>query len=55
MHALNIRYFYVTDQVSHGNVTIKYCPMGSMIGNYMTKGLEGVKFTTFHKKIMGME
>ena len=33
-HALNICYFFLTDQ---GNLTIMYCPTGEMIGDYMTK------------------
>ena len=52
---LNIRYFMVTDQVEKGNITIKYCPTDEMIGDFMTKGLQGIKFTKFCKAIMGHE
>jgi hypothetical protein len=50
---LNIRYFMVTDQVEKGNISIKYCPTDEMIGDFMTKGLQGVKFAKFRKAIMG--
>ena len=45
--ALNIRYFMVTDQVKKGHLIIKYCPMDDMVGDFMTKGLQGMKFSKF--------
>jgi len=53
--ALNIRYFFITDQVKRGTVEIKYCPTDDMVGDYMTKGLQGVKYNKFRNKIMGKE
>ena len=50
---LNIRYFIVTDQVEKGNMSIQYCPTDEMIGDFMTKGLQGIKFAKFRKAIMG--
>ena len=49
----NIHYFFVTDQVEKGNVTIQYCPTDNMIGDFMTKPLQGKKFEDFCKMIMG--
>ena len=37
--ALNIRYFFLTDQVEKGNLRIECCPTENMIGDYMTKPL----------------
>ena len=34
--ALNIRYFFLTDQVEKGNVEIQYCPTDEMLGDFMT-------------------
>ena len=51
--ALNVRYFFLTDQVEKGNLEIRYCPTDEMIGDYMTKPLQGNKFRTFRKAIMG--
>ena len=51
--ALNIRYFFLTYQVNKGNLVIEYCPTDDMIGDYMTKPLQGNKFIKFKKAIMG--
>ena len=51
--ALNIRYFFLTDQVKKGNVCIEYCPTNDMIADYMTKPLQGQKFHQFKRLIMG--
>ena len=50
--ALNIRYFYITDQVLRGNAVIEYCPTDQMIGDFMTKPLQGRKFTRWRNAIM---
>ena len=41
---INIRYFFVTDQVSKGNLRIVYCPTDQMIADYFTKPTTGTKF-----------
>ena len=51
--ALNIRYFMVTDQVKKGHLIIKYCPTDDMVGDFMMKSLQGMKFTKFCDIIMG--
>ena len=51
--ALNIRYFFVTDQIEKRNLEVKYCPTNDMIGDYFTKPLQGRKFTNFRKSILG--
>ena len=51
--ALNIRYFFMTDQVSKGNVSIKFCPPDDMIGYFFTKPLQGFKFQKFKSLVMG--
>ena len=52
--ALNIRHFYLTDQIEKGHVTVVYCPTGEMIADFMSKQLPGKLFEKFHKEIMGM-
>jgi hypothetical protein len=52
--AIDIRYFFLTDQVEKGNVTIKYCPTAEMIADYFTKPLQGALFQKFRKAIMGV-
>ena len=50
---LNIHYFFITDQIERGNMTIEYCPTDEMWGNFQSKPLQGIKFRKFGAKIMG--
>ena len=52
--AMNIRYFFITDQVEKGNATVEHCPTDAMVGDFMTKPLQGTKFREFRKDILGM-
>ena len=52
--ALNVRYFFLTDQVEKGNLRITYCPTDDMTADYMTKPLQGEKFRKFRAEIMGL-
>ena len=51
--ALNVRYFFISDQVNQGNLNVQYCPTDEMIGDFMTKPLQGSKFMKFRKILMG--
>jgi hypothetical protein len=51
--AFNIRYFFLTDQIEKGNLSVEYCPTTEMIGDYMSKPLQGKLFQKFKKAIMG--
>jgi hypothetical protein len=51
--ALNIRYFFVTDQVEKGNVQVEYCGTDDMVGDFFTKPLQGEKFRKFRDSILG--
>ena len=51
--ALNIRYFFLTDQIQKGNLIVEYCPMTEMIADYFSKPLQGKLFRKFRKSIMG--
>jgi hypothetical protein len=52
---LNIRYFFLTDQIAKGNLSIEYCPTNSMQGDFFTKPLQGAKYFNFRDEIMGMK
>ena len=41
---LNIRYFYITDQIDQGWLTVRHCPIEDMIGDFFTKPLQGLLF-----------
>ena len=51
--AINIRYFFVTDQVEKGNMSIEYCPTDEMTGDFHTKPLQGEKFRNFRSDVLG--
>jgi hypothetical protein len=51
--AINTRYFFITDQVDKGNISVEYCPTGEMVADFMTKPLQGALFLKFKKLIMG--
>ena len=53
--AINIRYFFLTDQIEKGNLKVEYCPTKEMWADYMTKPLQGSLGKTMRKKIMGHE
>jgi hypothetical protein len=53
--ALNIRYFFRTDQVEKGNVTIVHCPTDDMVGDFHMKPLQGEKFRKFRNAILGCD
>jgi hypothetical protein len=51
---INIRYFFITDRVKKGDVSLIWCPTGDMVGDYMTKPLQGALFRKFRDQIMGV-
>ena len=51
---INIRYFFVTDRVAKGELKVEWCPTLEMIGDYMTKPLQGQLFIKFRDLIMGV-
>ena len=54
LRALNVRYFFLTDQVEKGNLRITYCPTDDMTADYMMVPLQGEKFCKFRAEIMGL-
>jgi len=51
--AMNIRYFFLTDQIEKGKLEVEYCPTKSMIGAFFLKPLQGALFSKFKRDIMG--
>jgi len=52
---INIRYFFVTDRIAKGELRVEWCPTTEMIGDYMTKPLQGAQFRKFRDLIMGVQ
>ena len=44
---LNVRYFFVTDRISKGDLSVDYCPTEEMIADFFTKPLQGKLFLKF--------
>ena len=51
---LDIKHFYVTDQVERGLVSIEYCPTDQMVADYGTKALQGKPFSNHWSFIMNL-
>ena len=51
---INIRFFFITDRVAQGDVSLVWCPTGDMIGDFMTKPLQRALFHKFRYQIMGV-
>ena len=52
--AMNICYFFITDQVEKGNVDIEHCPTDGMVADFMAITFQGSNFREFRKSILGM-
>jgi hypothetical protein len=50
---INVRYFFITDRISKGEVRVEWCPTAEMVADFMTKPLQGSTFKKFRDLIMG--
>ena len=44
---IEIRYYFVTDHIARGKMSLEYCSTGAMVADYFTKPLQGTKFQRF--------
>ena len=51
---INVRYYFVTDRIAKGEVSIEFCPTKQMIADFFTKPLQGQLFTLFRDFIMNV-
>jgi hypothetical protein len=51
---INVRYFFITDRISKGEVRVEWCPTNDMIADFMSKPLQGALFKKFRDLIMGV-
>ena len=49
---INIRYSFITERFTNGEVSVVWCPTGDMIGEYMTKTLQGAMFRKSRQQII---
>lgn len=52
---INVRFFFITDRIQTGEVSVRYCPTGEMVGDYFTKPLQGLKFHQFRDLILNLK
>ena len=51
----NMCCFVTTDCVEKGDTTTEHCPTDDVVGDCMSKGLQGTEFMKLRRDIMGME
>ena len=51
---LEIRFFFITDNVAKKNLRIEHCPTDDMVGDFYTKPLQGSKFVKHRNRILGI-
>ena len=54
LRAINIRYFAIKDHVEKGDSEIEYCPTNLVIGDFLSKPLQGKRFQKFRELLLGM-
>ncbi len=50
---IEIRYYYVADRISKGDLLVLWCPTDKMIADFLTKPLQGKVFKQFRDMLMG--
>ena len=51
---INCRYFYITDRINNGDVTVVHKPTEEMWSDFHTKGLTGKLFLKYRETLMGL-
>ena len=52
---MDIRYFYITEQVERKAIHVTHCPTEEMVGDFFMKPLQGSLFLKMRNYIMGNE
>ena len=51
---INVRYFFITDKIKKGEVTVAFCPTTNMLADFFTKPLQGSAFKRMRSIILNM-
>ena len=51
---INVRYYFIKDQVETRDVVIEHCPTEEMLGDHFTKPLQGALFKKCRAEIMNI-
>lgn len=49
-HHLNVRYYFITDQIKKENLKVAFCPSQDMLADLFTKPLQGALFICMQEK-----
>jgi len=52
---IEIRYYFVTDNIQRGKLRVEYCPTEEMLGDFFTKPLQGTLFRKFRSLILNLK
>ena len=52
---LDVRYYFITDRIKKGEVTVQYCPTADMVADFFTKPLQGAAFRKFRDAILNIQ
>ena len=52
---INIRYFFVTGHIQARELSVKYCPILEIIGDYFVEPLQGSLFQRFRNLMLGIK
>ena len=50
---IDIRFFFIKDQIKNGDIHLLYCPTEDMIADFFSKSFQGALFVRFCNMIMG--
>ena len=48
---ISIKFHYVKEAISNGDVTLEYVPSSDNVADFMTKPLDGQKFSSFRSQL----
>jgi hypothetical protein len=51
---IRVRYFFINDRITSGDITLKHCPATEMMADHITKPLQGAMFRKFRAEIQGI-
>ena len=52
---INLRYFFVTDRISKGELLVEHCPTDMLIGDFYSKPLQGKLFRIFGNMTLNLD
>ena len=50
---LNVRFFFITDRVKSGELTVEHCPTDDLMVDFFTEPLQGTRFIKLRDMAMG--